>query len=139
MNKEILEKLLLRTEDEHPDVPEDHSLNGYMFMIAMNHWDTSEPFPMNEVKRYIRINEWVANDLNPRTELIIMRIFPKWFMKVYLMMKQFKSSSRNELLSVQDAFARMMGYPTTTASEKAFCVYDYAMQTYYEGEQNETL
>jgi hypothetical protein len=26
----------------------------------------------------------------------------------------------------------MMGYPTETASDKAFCVYDYAIQTYYE-------
>lgn len=135
MNKEILEKLLLREEDDHPEVPHTNSVNGYMFMMCMNHWDTSEAFPMNEVKRYVRINEWKRDDFNPRTELIIMRAFPKWFYKAYLMMKEFKASSRNELLSAQDAFARMMGYPTSTASDKAFCVYEYAMQMYYEGEQ----
>jgi len=32
----------------------------------------------------------------------------------------------------------MMGYPTNTESEKAFCVYDYAIQMYYEkGVDNE--
>lgn len=136
MNKEILEKLLLREEDDHPEIPDDRSVNGYLFMKCMNHWDASEQFPMNEVRRYVRMNEWKAADFNPRTELILMRVFPKWFRKTYEMMREFKASSRNELLSVQDAFARMMGYPTATESDKAFCVYDYAVQTYYEGEQN---
>ena len=134
MNKEILEKLLLREEDDHPEIPEGHSVNGYMFMKCLNHWDTAEPFPMTEVKRYIRMNEWTVKDFNPRIELIMMRVFPKWFYKTYLMMKEFKASSRNELLSAQDTFARMMGYPTETSSDKAFCVYDYALQLYYEGE-----
>lgn len=132
MNKEILEKLLLREEDEHPEIPDNHSVNGYMLMIALNHWDTAEPFPMQDVKRYIRMNEWTAADFNPRSELIILRVLPRWMLLVYNMMKEFKASSRNELLSVQDTFARMMGYPTETASDKAFCVYDYAIQTYYE-------
>ena len=137
MNKEILEKLLLREEDDHPEIPEGRSVNGYLFMMGMNHWDSSESFPMSEVKRYVRMNEWTAADFNPRAELILMRVFPKWFRKTYEMMREFKASSCNELLSAQDAFARMMGYPTKTNSDKAFCVYDYAIQMYYEGEQNE--
>lgn len=136
MNKEILEKLLLREEDDHPEIPKGQSVNGYIFAKTMKNWDTNEPFPMNEVKRYIRMNEWKAADFNPRSELIIMHILPHWFLKVYMMMKEFKASSRNELLSVQDAFARMVGYPTETASDKAFCVYEYAMQTYYESDKN---
>lgn len=132
MNNEILEKLLLREEDEHPTIPEKNSVNGYMVMIALNHWDTAEAFPMKDVRRYIRMNEWTAADFNPRSELVIRRVLPRWMLLVYNMMKQFKSSSRNELLSVQDVFARMTGYPTETASDKAFCVYEYALQSYYK-------
>lgn len=132
MNNEILEKLLLREEDEHPTIPDNYSVNGYMVMIALNHWDTTEAFPMKDVRRYIRMNEWTAADFNPRSELVIRRVLPRWMLLVYNMMKQFKSSSRNELLSVQDVFARMTGYPTETASDKAFCVYEYALQAYYK-------
>ena len=135
MNNEILEKLLLREEDIQLDVFKTNSVNGYMIMTELNNWDTAEPFPMKDVRRYIRMNEWKTADFNPRSELVIRRVLPRWMLLVYNMMKEFKASSRNELLSVQDAFARMAGYPTETASDKAFCVYEYALQTYYEGEQ----
>lgn len=135
MNNAILERLLLREEDDHPEIPQGHSVNGHMFAIGMRNWNTAEPFPMNEVRRYVRLNEWKTADFNPRAELIVTHMFPRWFLMVYMMMKEFKASSRNELLSVQDAFARMMGYPIESPTDKAFCVYEYAMQTYYEGEQ----
>ena len=136
-NEEILETLLLREEDEHDDT-KGQSVNGYYIDKNLKQWDTSKPFPISDFRRYIRMNEWNAKDFNPRTELVILKVLPRWLYLVYLMMKQFKASSRNELLSVQDAFARMMGYPTNTESEKAFCVYDYAIQMYYEkGVDNE--
>ncbi len=138
-NNEILETLLNREEDisQDADVRKDfngRSVNGYAVDNFLKEWDTAEPFPIKEIKRYLRLNEWTAKDFNPRTELVIAKLLPRWFYKVYLAVKEFKASSRNELLSSQDAFARMMGYPISTASDKAFCVYEYALQTYYEGE-----
>jgi len=133
INESILNKLLLRPEDNTDvEIPDVNSVNGYMFARSMRAWDVSEPFPVKDFKRYIRMNEWKTADFNPRTELLIMKVLPRWLHNVYLMMREFKSSSRNELLSAQDAFARMMGYPTETPSDKAFCVYDYAIQMYYE-------
>lgn len=132
-NQDILDKLLLRQEDNTDEnIPVINSVNGYMFAKNMKDWDVTESFPVKDFKRYIRMNEWKTTDFNPRTELLIMKILPHWLHKVYLMMREFKASSRNELLSAQDAFARMMGYPTETPSDKAFCVYDYAIQMYYE-------
>jgi len=133
MNKEILDKLLLREEDEHPDIPTGHSVNGYLFATTMKVWNSADEFPMQEFKRYIRLHEWVAADFNPRVELILLKKFPRWLYLVYLAMKEFKASSRNELLAAQDAFGRMMGYPLETPAERAYCVYEYAIQMYYEG------
>jgi len=136
MNKEILDKLLLREEDNHPDIPANHSVNGYMFAKSMNHWNKEDQFPIQDFKRYVRMHEWIAGDFNPRVELILLKQFPRWLYLVYLAMKEFKSSSRYELLAAQDAFGRMMGYPLETPNERAYCVYEYAIQMYYEGEQN---
>ena len=132
-NKEILEKLLLRDSDSiDEEIPSGQSINGYMFSQYLKQWDGAEPFPMCEFRRYIRLNEWTAKDFNTRNELIIAKILPRWFYQVYLAVKEFKASSRNELLSTQDAFAKMMGYPLNTANDKAFCVYEYAIQSFYK-------
>ena len=123
-NKEILDRLF------------NSDNNGKEVNECLGEWDTTEPFPIADVKRYIKLNEWSREDFNTHIELIMGKVMPLWFFKVYLSMSEFVKSAHPELSNEQETFARLMGYPVKTESEKAFCYYDYAIHYYTEKEES---
>ena len=132
-NQEILDKLILRDTDRESEQfdAKNRSYNAQSVKKYLEQWNASESaFPINEVKRYIRLNEWQRDDFDTHTELVLQRQLPKWFMLVFINMKQFRSNSRNELSSQEEAFGKLMGYPMNTQDEKAFVLYDAAYQKY---------
>lgn len=129
-NKEIEDKLLLRDNEE--DVKDGHSVNAEMFKKYIKHWNNAEyEFPIDDIKRYIRLNEWTQKDFSFENELLISKYLPPFIHDVFFELKSFRENSRNELVSDQKAFARIMGYPMNTQDEKAFCIYEYALQLFY--------
>lgn len=136
-NEEILAKLMLREEDdefiaEKVDLEENNnSANGMMFKMYASQWDVSEPFPIAEVKRYVRFNEWTYEDFDFENELVVQSILPDFFHDIFFKCKKFRYNRRTELSSTQVAFARMMGYKYNTQDEKAYVIYDYALQRFY--------
>jgi hypothetical protein len=139
-NGQILEELLKRIDDlpdEEQELFDDDdetqsSVNGEQFRKYMKDWDMSEPFPYADTKKYIRMNEWKKKDFSYENESIIVDKLPSFVHDVYFKVKEFRSNSRNELLSTEEMWARMMGYPYKTQDEKAFCLYQYAFQYHYE-------
>ena len=133
-NKEILKKLMYREEDreeELNDIPEGYSVNAEMFRRHMADWDSSEEFPYDDLKQYIRFAEWTKKDFSFENEMLIQSKLPGFVHDIFYEVKEFRSNSRNELTSTQNAFARLCGYAMKTQDEKAYCVYDYAYKTFY--------
>jgi hypothetical protein len=95
-------------------------------------WDKSENFPVDQAKRYIKMQEWSYNKFGFSMEFEIAKTLPKWFLKVFFDMKEFKSNPRNELTSSCEALSKINGYPMTTQEDKAFCQYDYSLRKYFE-------
>lgn len=132
-NTELLDKLMTRSNDANAEKFDDQSrtYNAQVVRKYLLNLDPAESaFPINEVKKYIRLNEWQLADFDTHTELIIQKTLPKWFHIIFLKMKQFRMNTRDELSSREDAFARIMGYPTNTQDEKAFVIYNYLLQEY---------
>lgn len=132
-NQEILDKLILRDTDRESEQfdAKNRSYNAQSVKKYLEQWNASESaFPINEVKRYIRLNEWQRDDFDTHTELVLQRQLPKWFMLVFTKMKQFRSNRRNELSLREEAFGKLMGYPMNTQDEKAFVLYDAVYQEY---------
>ena len=130
-NKEIEEKLLLTNNQVNK--LEHSSANAIMFRKYISKWNNKEyPLTLDLITRLIRLNEWTKEDLSFDNELLIRKYLPEYMVKVFLDVKDFRSNSRNELLSTQELFAKMYGYPYNTQDEKAFCVYKYALQIYTE-------
>lgn len=132
-NQEILDKLMLRDTDRESEQfdAKNRSYNAQSVKKYFEQWNANESaFPINEVKRYIRLNEWQRDDFDMHTELVLQRQLPKWFMLVFTKMKQFRSNSRNELSLQEEAFGKIMGYPMNTQDEKAFVLYDAVYQKY---------
>lgn len=95
-------------------------------------WDKSENFPVDQAKRYIKMQEWSYNKFGFSMEFEIAKTLPKWFLKVFFDMKEFKSNPRNELTSTCEALSKINGYPMKTQEDKAFCQYDYSLRKYFE-------
>lgn len=95
-------------------------------------WDKSEEFPVDQAKRYIKMHEWSYNKFGFSMEFEIAKTLPKWFLKVFFDMKEFKSNSSNELTSTCEAMSKINGYPMKTQEDKAFCQYDYSLRKYFE-------
>lgn len=95
-------------------------------------WDKSEAFPVDQAKRYIKMHEWSYNKFGFSTEFEIAKTLPKWFLKVFFDMKEFKSNPRNELTSTCETLSKINGYPMKTQEDKAFCQYDYSLRKYFE-------
>lgn len=132
-NKEILDKLLTRETDKGAESFEGshYSYNAHMVKKYLANWDVNESkFPIKKVRQYIRLNEWTRLDFDIRTELLLQQLLPKWFMLIFIRMKQFRSNSRNELTSIEQGFGKMMGYPMKTQDEKAFVAYDACYQKF---------
>ncbi len=121
-NDEILD-VLEHTNDEE-------NANNVKEIIGL--WDKSEPFPMEQVRRYIKMQQWPYNKFGFSMELELKKTLPAWFLKVFFDMKEFKSNPRNELTSSCEALSKINGYPMKTQEDKAFCQYDYSLKKYFE-------
>lgn len=121
-NQEILEILESCSGDE----------NAAQVKEIIGLWDKSEPFPVSQAKRYIKMQQWSYNKFGFSMEYEIAKTLPKWFLKVFFDMKEFKSNPRNELTSSCEALSKINGYPMTTQEDKAFCQYDYSLRKYFE-------
>ena len=121
-NTEILEILESTSDDENA--------NQVKEIIGL--WDKSEPFPIDQAKRYIKMQEWSYKQFGFSMELELKKTLPHWFLKVFFDMKEFKSNPRNELTSTCEALSKINGYPMTTQEDKAFCQYDYSLRKYFE-------
>lgn len=136
-NKEILETLMLRDSDAGNDkdlneiLQNGNSINAEMFKRNIVNWDKSEDFPIDEIKRYLRFNEWTKKDFDFENEMLIKEYLPDFFHDVFFKIKEFRSNSRNELVSTQRVFAKIMGMPMNTQDEKALVTYEYALQKFY--------
>jgi len=95
-------------------------------------WDKTEAFPVDQAKRYIKMQEWSYNKFGFSMEFEIAKTLPKWFLKVFFDMKEFKSNPRNELTSTCETLSKINGYPMKTQEDKAFCQYDYSLRKYFE-------
>lgn len=130
-NQEILDKLLLRQEEDTEGITVESrcSFNGTMCNKYLVQWNKNESdFPMQDIQKYIRMNEWSAGDFNTSLAIFFMTNLPKWFYAVYSGMENFISNTRNELSSLVFSYAKLMGYPMNTQAEKAFCLYNYLIQ-----------
>lgn len=121
-NQEILEILENCNGDE----------NAAQVKEIIGLWDKSEAFPIDQAKRYIKMQEWSYNKFGFSMEFEISKTLPKWFLKVFFDMKEFKSNPRNELTSSCEALSKINGYPMKTQEDKAFCQYDYSLRKYFE-------
>jgi len=149
-NEEILEQLLIRNGDCSAlwsPREGDFSLNAEAFRNCMGQWNDMEFFfPEVDLRKYIRMNEWTRDDFSFENEQIVMENLPKYMHDIFHEMKEFRDNPRNELTSIQEIYARMVGWPMKTQDEKAFCAYNYTFQRYFknstlhknEGEQNDT-
>lgn len=132
-NQEILDKLMLRDTDREAEQfdAQNRNYNAQSVKKYLEQWNAEEStFPINDVKRYIRLNEWQLADFDTHTELVIQKHLPKWFLLVFTKMKQFRSHTKAELNSQEEAFGKLMGYPMNTQDEKAFVLYDAIYQKY---------
>jgi hypothetical protein len=121
-NEEILDTLESTNNDFNAE--EVKSLIGL--------WDKSEPFPIDQAKRYIKMQEWSYKQFGFTMELELKKTLPHWFLKVFFDMKEFRSNPRNELTSSCEALSKINGYPMKTQDDKAFCQYDYSLRKYFE-------
>lgn len=121
-NQEILEKLESTSDDENAQVVKE----------LIGSWDKSESFPIDQAKRYVKMQQWSYDKFSFAMELEIKKTFPQWFLKVFFDMKEFRSNSRNELTSSCETLSKINGYPMKTQDDKAFCQYDYSLRKYFE-------
>jgi hypothetical protein len=127
-NNEILNILLERGTDSESAT---HSVNALNAKKYLPMWNNEEGlFPHEELEKYIRMNEWTKEDFNYDTELVLKDTLPPFVLDIFFEVKDFRSDHRNELLSTQEVFARLYGYPYNTQDEKAFCVFKCAFQEY---------
>ena len=121
-NPEILEILEKCNGDE----------NAAQVKEIIGSWDKSEAFPVDQVKRYIKMHEWSYNKFSFSMESEIAKTLPKWFMNVFFDVKEFRSNPRNELTSTCETMSKIQGYPMKTQDDKAFCQYDYSLRKYFK-------
>ena len=121
-NPEILEILEKCNGDE----------NAAQVKEIIGLWDKSEAFPVDQVKRYIKMHEWSYNKFSFSMESEIAKTLPKWFMNVFFDVKEFRSNPRNELTSTCETMSKIQGYPMKTQDDKAFCQYDYSLRKYFK-------
>lgn len=111
-----------------------HSLNALNVLEAL---PQCKGFNLETFKSCIRMHEWYKDDFDFEMEQLVSKYLPDWIRDVYFQLKEFRANRRNELTSVQEGFARMMGFPYETQNEKAFVVFNYAIQRYYESSEIE--
>ena len=113
-NTEILDILLESEYDENLQAFKDNILN----------WDLSEPFPIEDVDKYIKIHQWhILTGFTFEVERKLMSVLPKYFLNVFFEMKQFRTNPRNELLSFQEVFAKLYNLEKETFEQESLIVY----------------
>lgn len=128
-NKDIIKKLQDESGFEAIGDERPQSLNAKNIKKLLPKYKGT--FDMENFKSCIRMNEWLKDDFDFEMEQIITKYLPDYIRDVFFCVKEFKANRRNELLSVQEAFARIMGLPYETQNEKAYVVLQYALQRYY--------
>lgn len=113
----------------------EYSENAKTFTSQIGKWDKSETFPYKDLKQYLKLHQWEYNDFNFENELLIQEFLPAFVLDIFFAMKEFRDNSRMELTSVQETYARIYGYPHKTQDEKAFCLYEYLFNRYYENSE----
>lgn len=121
-NEEILNKLRDTSGDD----------NAKAVKELLPQWNKEEPFPVVDALAYIRMQEWTYDTFGYAMEKVITNNLPEWFLRVFFDMKEFRSNKRNELASTCVLVSKMKGYPMKTQDDKAFCLYNYALQKYYK-------
>jgi len=121
-NEEILNKLKDTSGDD----------NAKAVRELLPQWNKTEPFPIVDALAYIRMQEWTYDTFGYSMERVIAGNLPEWFLRVFFDMKEFRSNTRNELASTCALVSKMKGYPMKTQDDKAFCLYNYALQKYYK-------
>ena len=130
-NKDIIKKLQDEDGIAVADGEISHSVNAKNVLELLPKYKGT--FDMENFKSCISMNTWIKNDFSFEMEQLLTKYFPDYIRDVFFCVKEFKANRRNELLSVQEAFARIMGLPYETQNEKAYVVLQYALQR-YDGE-----
>lgn len=86
-------------------------------------WNKDNPFPIDKCLTHIKLHQWFYNEFDYETQKLVEEYLPKCMLECFFALKEFRDGSRNELLSTQRAYARLMALPTETQDEKAYVVY----------------
>jgi len=138
-NTEILD-VLMNAEGES-DIKTNNSLypstsnNHNTFLEVIKKWDTTEPFPSDKCLSCIKLNQWYFNEFDYTTQKLIQQFLPPFMLDCFFALKEFRDGSRNELLSTQKAYARLMALPMSTQDEKAYVVYKFNFEQFYENSE----
>ena len=98
-------------------------------------WDKSEPFPVDTLKQYIKMQFWEYKDFDFEMEEIVREYLPDFMTDIFFEMKEFRRNKRNELSSSVEFMSKLNGYPMETQDDKAFCLYNYMFLRYFENSQ----
>ena len=128
-NKDIIKKLQDESGFEAIGDARPQSLNAKNVLNLLPKYKGT--FDMENFKSCIRMNEWLKDDFSFEMEQTLTKYLPDYIRDVFFCVKEFKANRRNELTSVQEGFARIMGLPYETQNEKAYVVLQYALQRYY--------
>jgi len=99
-------------------------------------WNKEESnFPVDDIKQYIKMQFWEYSDFDFEMEELVKEYLPDFMLDIFFEMKEFRKNKRNELSSSVEFLSNLMGYPMKTQDDKAFCLYNYMFQRYFENSQ----
>ena len=99
-------------------------------------WKKDESdFPVDDIKKYIKMQFWEYKDFDFEMELLIKEYLPDFMLDIFFEMKEFRKNKRNELSSSVEFMAKLNGFPMETQDDKAFCLYNYMFLRYFENSQ----
>lgn len=100
----------------------------------LSQWNKDEQFPLNtvdEARRYIKMHVWKYEDFDFEMERITKDNLPNFMLDVFFELKEFRSHPKNEVSSSVEVLSRMLGYPLETQNDKAFALYAYVFNKYF--------
>lgn len=125
-NKKIIESLKI------------NSGNAAAVKSDLSMWDHTDKFPESNLLMLIKMHQWKYEDFDYTMEKLIRNVLPEFMLKVFFELKEFRSNKRNELASTCAVLSKIKGYPMQTQDDKAFCLYEYSLEKYYKGGNNES-
>lgn len=138
---EQLKKQLLDAITAEPTVTEstdyslgrEYSAHAQACRLVLPQWDTSvSPWNFDNLSELIRMDKWTKDDFNLTNENMVRKYLPDFMVDVFFRLKDFRSNSRNELVSTVEDYAVIMGWPKDTQDEKAFCTFRYELMYYLD-------